>query len=419
MKLVTLIFIVFATLLSACSSSQSIPTPTITATSLPTNTPIPTPTATPVPTIDVDGIQIPDPKITNPELFDLKNPNSPIVQFANAFGVKPEDVGTLIGQVKTGVDGKKIIFLVTGDLATTTDFNESGTPLLIAEQGKDGQWIWSQAWPVQLAEANGIRLEAPIDGTEYIDFAGKYFEKIANQLLLTGEVDASVVFQNFTADDWRRVLNNWPAIKAQLDVGKVPQGFNYDWINGNRAIDYAKSHGMTVRAQHLLWGGDVPDSIYNGGFTKDEVKLLAEFIVKIRVLEYNGIPDANDTNKDPSRVVNQWDLADEWAATESFPHDKWPFWLTNLGFPNAISDVSHWVSEANPNAEQVLTEDGILYLPHDSDVWKNNFMTLLKFVKDKNLPIRRVDIENNFTVYNPPKQQIEQQNLKTIIVKYL
>ena len=413
MKYIILTCTLFALLLSACGNNQPVPPETVT--SLPTNTPFPAATATSIPMVNVDGVQVPDPKVTNSELFDLKNPESPIVQFANAFGVKPEDVGTLTGQVKTGVDGKKIVFLVTGDLTATTDFNELDTPLFVAEQGKDGQWVWSPAWPIQLVKANGMILEAPMAASREIDPAGKYFDKIANQVFLSGEDDASEVFRNFTSDDWRRVITNWPAIKTQLDHGNVPQGFTYNWINGNRAIDYAKSHGMTVRAQHLLWGGDVPDSIYSGGFTKDEVKLLAEFIVKTRVLEYNGIPDANDLSKDPGRIVIQWDVADEWAATESFQHDKWPFWLTNLGFPGAIADVSHWVSEANPNAEQVVTEDGILYLPKGNEIWKNNFAQLLNFIIQNKLPVKRVDIENNFTVFNPPDQKTEEQNLKAIM----
>lgn len=60
----------------------------------PTETLNPTEIPTPVPPmIEVDGLKIPDPKASNPELFDLTSPKSPIVQFSNTFEVNPEEVG--------------------------------------------------------------------------------------------------------------------------------------------------------------------------------------------------------------------------------------------------------------------------------------------------------------------------------------
>jgi hypothetical protein len=53
----------------------------------PTSTPTATPTATPtpIPTIQVGDLSVPDPRVTNPELFDLRNPDAPIPQFVNAL----------------------------------------------------------------------------------------------------------------------------------------------------------------------------------------------------------------------------------------------------------------------------------------------------------------------------------------------
>ncbi len=128
MKSLTFICVLFALLLSACGSIQPAPTMSATATSLPTNTHIPTATATPIPMIDVNGIQVPDPKVTNPDLFDLKNSESPIVQFANAFGIKPEEVGNLTPKLLTSVDRKQFVVLISS----------SGYPLLITD--KESHW---------------------------------------------------------------------------------------------------------------------------------------------------------------------------------------------------------------------------------------------------------------------------------------
>jgi hypothetical protein len=97
----TLIVLLLANLiLSACApvsaptpttapSATPLPTATTTpiSTATPTSTPTPTPTATPtpIPTIQVGSLSVPDPRVTNPELFDLRNPDAPIPQFVNAM----------------------------------------------------------------------------------------------------------------------------------------------------------------------------------------------------------------------------------------------------------------------------------------------------------------------------------------------
>ena len=100
MKRTLLVFLLVNLILSACAP-VSAPTPTTapsatllpTATTVPTSTPTPTstpmatPTATPtpIPTIQVGDLSVPDPRVTNPELFDLRNPDAPIPQFVNAM----------------------------------------------------------------------------------------------------------------------------------------------------------------------------------------------------------------------------------------------------------------------------------------------------------------------------------------------
>jgi hypothetical protein len=94
MKRTLIVFLLVNLILSACapvSAPTPIPapstTPLPTATATPTSTPTATPTATPtpIPTIQVGNLSVPDPRVTNPELFDLRNPDAPIPQFVNAM----------------------------------------------------------------------------------------------------------------------------------------------------------------------------------------------------------------------------------------------------------------------------------------------------------------------------------------------
>ncbi|MEK7597041.1 MAG: hypothetical protein AAB441_00155 [Patescibacteria group bacterium] len=110
------------------------PSEVVQAQGLPTNTP--EPTAIPVPMIEVGGLQIPDPKASNPELFDVINPDSPIVQFANAFGIKPEEVAAgLQAEIETPDGLPPFAVLRTSD----------GVALMMAQQGENGEWKWQEA----------------------------------------------------------------------------------------------------------------------------------------------------------------------------------------------------------------------------------------------------------------------------------
>ena len=119
------------------------PTPTIT----PTPQPSPTPEPTPIPTIEVSGLQLPDPRITNPELFDLTKKEAPISQFVNAMqeigiNIDPQTIITELGknyEIRQGPDGKTYI------LTTYTVEGKNGIRYsmgLIAEQDERGEWKW-------------------------------------------------------------------------------------------------------------------------------------------------------------------------------------------------------------------------------------------------------------------------------------
>ena len=83
MKRSMLVVLFLACMLASCASPTPLPSQASLQTS--TSTPLPTPTATQGPMIEVGGIQVPDPKISNPELFDKFSTKSPIVQFCDAL----------------------------------------------------------------------------------------------------------------------------------------------------------------------------------------------------------------------------------------------------------------------------------------------------------------------------------------------
>lgn len=263
MKNITFICITFTLLLSACGSPQPAPT----ATPLPTNTPLPasTSTATPVSMIDVDGVQVPDPKVSNPELFDLENSDSPIVQFANAFGVKPEEVGELKPELKTGIDGKQFVVLTTGDLFAITNFNESGTPLLIAEQIENGEWVW-KVDPRYLQDRTGITVNVSIE------------ERTSNELdTIKNSFNGAFVGYD---TEWRNI---------EPKEGQIM--YDYEYAHADKNIKWARENNMKVFAGPLFFVDTYPDWIKDGNFTKDQLEQFVVRRTKTLMEHYKGQVD--------------------------------------------------------------------------------------------------------------------------------
>ncbi len=154
------------------STATPTSTPTATPTATPTSTPTATPTATPtpIPTIQVGNLSVPDPRVTNPELFDLRNPNAPIPQFVNAMKgigitVDPNQAASELAenyQVRKGSDGKTYI------LTTYTVEGKNGDRYsmgLIAEQDEKGEWRWREVKGFKnLGQLVGIIIGTNIDG---------------------------------------------------------------------------------------------------------------------------------------------------------------------------------------------------------------------------------------------------------------
>jgi len=161
MKRTLLVFLLVNLVLSACAPvSAPTPTPAPSATPLPTATlsptatptPAPTATPTPIPTIQVGDLSVPDPRVNNPELFDLRNPDAPIPQFVNAM--KRAGIEITEEQVAQGItyealkdkDGNAFVIAVY-NLAPSL-FPEQyrdlagPIPLIIVKRGENGRERW-------------------------------------------------------------------------------------------------------------------------------------------------------------------------------------------------------------------------------------------------------------------------------------
>ena len=128
-------------------------------------------------------LSVPDPHFTNPELFDLTTKDSPIVEYANAFEISPEEViASLHPDIEIPEGAPSFIIYRTSD----------GIPLLMTEQDpQTNEWKWEQVTPGRYWFAQGKRVGVYLDGSEY-DYSGnlniveKYFS--GGLISLNGQV---------------------------------------------------------------------------------------------------------------------------------------------------------------------------------------------------------------------------------------
>jgi hypothetical protein len=170
-NIVTVLLIAF--ILASCTPAAKV-VPTETAVPTSTFTPVPTATvtSTPIPTINVEGQNIPDPRFSNPDFFDVSNAESPIVQFANDFGFAPEEV---LNRLHVEMEIPEI--LPAFAVLRTSD----GYALFMAQQDENGNWVWENANPGPYWHAQGKWIGTSLGGAQTKDFKissiiSNYFE---------------------------------------------------------------------------------------------------------------------------------------------------------------------------------------------------------------------------------------------------
>lgn len=222
MKRIPLLLLLISLLLGACVPAAPTATPAAAATSTsiptipPTATVTPTPSPTPIPTLppsQIGGMEgVPDPHLTNPELFDLTDRDAPIPQFVNAMRmagieVEPKEVAeNLQFQILHDKDSKPF---VVGAYHFDPDLNKAGEtlegpiPLLIAEQGENGEWGWKEYLLRDSEKINSVLWGTSVDGAEpwntraYRRAAGRF-----NLIKVDGGYRPEVLAKWHMGDDW-------------------------------------------------------------------------------------------------------------------------------------------------------------------------------------------------------------------------
>lgn len=172
-KNIITVLLIIIILASCAPAAKVVPTETAILTS--TVTPIPptlTITPTPIPTIDIDGQNIPDPRFSNPELFNLEKSNAPIPQFVHALSSAGVEVSAkavnegLVYKAIKSKNGDMAILLMTTDLPETP-YNEGSIPIFVyMKDSKTTEYAWRVAYLKDIASLHNILIGAVINAYE-------------------------------------------------------------------------------------------------------------------------------------------------------------------------------------------------------------------------------------------------------------
>jgi len=317
-------------------TATTVPTSTATPTSTPTATPTATPT--PIPTIQVGSLSVPDPRVTNPELFDLTKQEAPIPQFANALknaGIElsPEQIAQGIIYISTKEDGTPLVDQ-DGNPFVVAVYNLDPSlfppqyrdlagpiPLMIADKGEGG-WGWRENLGRLLFEKNGID-----GGTEFTGWLlnnGKWKEIIGKNFTL-GTIDYGIY---------------WNEIE--------PTQEKFDFSIAENQIRLAENKDMKIRGMGLVFPPMYPDWLKNFTGSQEDFKQILKNHVFSIVSHFKG-------------KVDEWTVVTEPFIT---PYRTNDVLYNKLGY-DYIKIAFEAAREADPSATLIYedtfnhTSDGI------------------------------------------------------------
>jgi len=264
------------TAIEATATFEALPIATHTPTF--THTPTITPTSTPtsIPTLEGLSIPVPDPRITNPELFDLKSTDAPVPQFVNAM--KMAGIEITAEQVSQGITFEKLIdvngnpfvvaiYIFDPDPAKQKETLEGVIPFAIAGQNENGEWEWQESTLRELAKSLNIEIGTII--TSVVNVSG-----LSNAELNT------IRSKQFNLG---LISLYWPNMERQ-------QG-SIDANSRINAADFASSNNMDSIGHLVLWGKDVPTWLKEGNFSRDQMIdiLKTRVINTIKTMAHYGV----------------------------------------------------------------------------------------------------------------------------------
>jgi len=217
----------------------------------------------------MDGMSVPDPRATNPELFDLSSPDSPIPQFINAMKLAGIELNSqqIIDafndannfQVETDVSGKQYTQFIYA-----IEHNGVSYSMGFAYDKKNG---WGETTLRELAERNNIEIGTLITKSNSVPGLNDLdLERLESSQFNLGLISLY-----------------WPGMEEQQN--------SIDASSRISAANFAKQNSMDTIGHLLIWGKDIPTWLKTGNFSRDEIIEIMKTRIKntIEIMAKQGV----------------------------------------------------------------------------------------------------------------------------------
>jgi len=307
----------------------------------------------------VGNLSMPDPRVTNPELFDLRNPDAPIPQFVNAMNMAGIEVTK-----------EQVLEALQNPRNYQTFKDTDGNLFVVATYPLNNQLI-----PLFGASSQNNEIKWDDKNSASLRILGKINNIDTGTMVLVRQIKDPRFLK--ALKEFNSVLIDWHFSWENTE----PKQGEYNFSQPNKLINFANAKRMNIIGQHLVWGADVPDWLKNGRYSKDELKgILRNHIINlVKFGDQNGI--------------KLWTVVNEVGNND--------FWLNNLG--EEYVKIAFETFVQNTNAKGLLSDYG-------NDMPGKRYQTNLRLINqliDEGIPKDRLGVGLHMRVNaaNPPKEE--------------
>jgi len=323
---------------------------------------------------------VPDPRVTNPELFDLRKPDAPIPQFVNAM--KMAGIEITAEQVAQGItyealkdkDGNPFVVAVynLGSSLFPEKYRSLAgpVPLMIAEKGEKG-WGWRKISLKDLGAIVGIKMGTSIEAyppnKRLFDLYSQEFDFV--------DIDYDLQWFNLEPE------------KGKITFAGIPGKYT----NAQSSVEFALKNGQQIMGGPLLYVEGYPDWLKKGNFSRDQLIEIMKSHIISTVTHFRG-------------QVNIWPVINElqpaaWGRQDIL-RDKIGSELVELAFQTA--------READPSA--ILIYNGTNnHTPNAPDTEETK--KIITILKRKNL-VDGVGLHMHLNGAFPPSKELVIQTMR-------
>lgn len=358
--------------------------------------------------MDIDGLSIPDPRLSNPELFDSGDVRSPIYAFIESMktlniSVDSESVTqNLLFERRTGKEGNtfcQVSYYFDPDPEMNGEALEGKIPLLIAAQNAAGEWIWGNATSGDLTRLTGRKIGALIwsgpNDKEFLAFSS----------IILVDIDWNeVIRKSLTVEEIISKLREAESNHSKLDPESV-----FDFAPMDAMVELANRNGKEVLSGPFYVPWTVPDSVYQnlsvGKLSFDDFDLFLQFYTESLVKRYDGATVKMGGENDKFLMVERWIVLNEIAAHIAWT-DKAPL-LRKLIENGTFTRMFVTAKAANKNAKFHINEDGLLE-QNTADV-RSTFIWVIEQLQKQQAPIDGIQSQNHLWLGSPllPDNEID------------